>query len=31
MITPAAYNVFISNVNTAFGAAYTDTTDSVWP
>ena len=29
--TPSNFRVFITNVNTSFGAVYNDTTDSVWP
>ncbi len=29
--TPSNFRVFITNINTAFGAVYADTTDSVWP
>lgn len=28
---PSNFRVFITNINTAFGAAYADTLDSVWP
>lgn len=31
MITPAQMAVFITNINTSFGAVYADTTDTVWP
>jgi phage major head subunit gpT-like protein len=29
--TPTNFALFISNINTSFGAVYADTTDSIWP
>ena len=29
--TPKNFNLFITNINTSFGAVYNDTTDTVWP